>query len=229
MLIGGFQKFSLSDFPGRSAALIFTQGCNFMCPWCHNKSLLPRLPLNGTLYSEDIILRFMACRAGMLDAVVITGGEPTLHADLPEFAGRIKSLGYAIKLDTNGSAPRMLSRLIASGLVDYIAMDIKAPIDRYAALAGVEPPAGAISESISLIAESGMEHEFRTTFVDHLLSESDMDGIMSLVPPGSRHRIQEYRSVTADPRSAIGPRSVPSPSPPAGSRGLAAADLANPA
>lgn len=195
MLIGGFQRFSLSDFPGRSSAIVFTQGCNFRCPWCHNASLIPGAPRTKTAFSEDLILGFLASRAGMLDGVVITGGEPTIQSDLPDFARRMKSLGYAVKLDTNGSLPRMLSRLLGAGLVDYVAMDVKAPIDRYAALAGIKTPAEAIAESISLIAGSGVEHEFRTTLVDGMLSESDIPAIRSLLPPGSKHKIQGYRPV----------------------------------
>ncbi len=197
MLIGGFQRFSLSDFPGRSAALVFTQGCNFKCPWCHNASLIPCSPVTETVFSEDPILEFLVSRAGMLDGVVITGGEPTVQPDLPDFARRIKSLGYAVKLDTNGSRPRMLSRLFGEGLVDYVAMDVKAPIVRYSALAGIQAPVEAVSESISLIAGSGIGHEFRTTLVDGMLSESDIPAIRSLLPPGSKHRIQKYRNAAA--------------------------------
>lgn len=198
MLIGGFQRFSLSDFPGRSAALVFTQGCNFRCPWCHNASLIPRTPRAEIAFSEDLILEFLASRAGMLDGLVITGGEPTVQPDLPDFARRIKSLGYEVKLDTNGSHPRMLSRLLVEGLVDYVAMDIKAPFGRYSALAGIETPTEAIAESISLIAGSGVGHEFRTTLVDGMLSESDIPAIRSLLPPGSKHRIQRYRNASGD-------------------------------
>ena len=140
---------------------------------------------------------FLAGRAGMLDGVVITGGEPTVQRDLPDFAGRIKSLGYAVKLDTNGSLPPMLSRLLGAGLVDYVAMDVKAPLGRYPALAGIQTSTEAIAESISLIAGSGVEHEFRTTLVDGMLSESDIPAIRSLLPPGSKHRIQKYRDAAA--------------------------------
>ena len=194
MLIGGFQRFSLSDFPGRSAAIVFTQGCNFRCPWCHNAALIPREPRGETVFSDDLILGFLASRAGMLDGVVITGGEPTIQQDLPDFARRVKSLGYELKLDTNGSVPRMLSRLLEAGLVDYVAMDVKAPFGRYPALAGIQTPPEAVSESISLIAGSGIAHEFRTTLVDGMLSESEIPLIRSLLPPGSKHRIQKYRN-----------------------------------
>ncbi|MCU0638626.1 MAG: anaerobic ribonucleoside-triphosphate reductase activating protein [Candidatus Krumholzibacteria bacterium] len=197
MLIGGFQRFSLSDFPGRSAALVFTQGCNFRCPWCHNASLIPGSPRTENTFSEDLILGFLASRAGMLDGVVITGGEPTLQPDLPDFASRMKSLGYAVKLDTNGSQPRMLSRLLAAGLVDYVAMDVKAPFGRYSVLAGIQTSVEAVAESISLIAGSGVGHEFRTTLVDGMISESDIQAIRSLLPPGSKHRIQKYRNAAA--------------------------------
>ena len=199
MLIGGFQRFSLSDFPGRSCAIVFTQGCNFRCPWCHNASLIPGSSRTKTTFSEDLILGFLASRAGMLDGVVITGGEPTVQHHLPDFARRIKSLGYAVKLDTNGSLPRMLSRLLGAGLVDYVAMDVKAPLGRYSALAGIQTPTEAIAESISLIAGSGVGHEFRTTLVDGMLSESDIPAIRSLLPPGSKHKIQKYRNPAAPP------------------------------
>ncbi len=195
MIIGGFQRFTLSDFPGRSAAIVFTSGCNFRCPWCHNKSLI--MPA-GEGYREDTVLGFLEKRREMLDGVVITGGEPTMHDDLPGFIGRIRRLGLQVKLDTNGSSPGMLRDLLDSSMLDYIAMDVKAPPGKYHALCGVQVDLANIAESISLIAGSGVEHEFRTTRVPHMLTGADLYAIMSMIPGGSAHRIQDFRAPAAD-------------------------------
>ncbi|HSG28579.1 MAG TPA: anaerobic ribonucleoside-triphosphate reductase activating protein [Candidatus Krumholzibacterium sp.] len=195
MVIGGFQRFTLSDFPGRSAAIVFTSGCNFSCPWCHNASLIT--PAREG-YREETVLGFLERRRGALDGVVITGGEPTMHDDLPRFIGRIRDLGLEVKLDTNGSRPGMLREMLDSSLLDYIAMDVKAPPAKYQALAGVRVDLADIAESIGLIAGSGVEHEFRTTRVPHMLTGADLFAIMSMIPEGSAHRIQEFRAPAGD-------------------------------
>lgn len=173
MIIGALQKFSLLDYPGRMAAIVFTQGCNFRCPFCFNRDLVLEEHFRPPIHEAELF-DFLRRRAGLLEAVVITGGEPTVHTDLPAFLKRIKALGYLVKLDTNGSHPEMLREIIASGAIDYIAMDVKAPWHKYEQLGGVAVDVAKINESLDLIAGSGLQHEFRTTVVKTLLSEADL-------------------------------------------------------
>ena len=192
MRIGGLNTFSLSDFPGRIAAVVFAQGCNFRCPYCHNASLLPCHVPPNLLICEDEALGFLRVRRGRLDAVVVSGGEPCIQPDLPTFLGQIKAMGFPVKLDTNGSRPEFLRELLKKNLVDYIAMDIKAPLHILDHLSGVRAPIRQIKESIELISRSGVEHEFRTTVVEPLLSPMDIRSIQKLVPAGSAHRLQKF-------------------------------------
>jgi pyruvate formate lyase activating enzyme len=201
MRIGGFQRFSLSDFPGRPAAIVFTQGCNFRCPYCHNGQLIPETPEDGLLIPEEIVLSFLRSRAGRLDGLVITGGEPTLQADLEDFIRKVRAMGYRIKLDTNGSRPEVLERLVSAGLVDFVSMDVKAPAGSYERLAGVRAPIGEITRSIGLLSGCGIEHEFRTTRVSALLSDSDMDGVAGMIPEGSTLKLQTFQPARALDRS----------------------------
>lgn len=190
MKIGGLQPVSASDFPGRLAAIVFTQGCNFRCPFCHNASLLP---LDGDgLIGEDEVFDFLSRRRRLLTGVVITGGEPCLQPDLAEFCRKVKALGFGVKLDTNGSRPQVIEALLAENLVDFIAMDIKAPLDRLRELTGTTGHDARINRSISLIAASGVDHLFRTTDVTPLLSDADHRAIRELVPPGSPHVFQPF-------------------------------------
>lgn len=205
MRFGGLNPFTLSDFPGHIAAIAFTQGCNLRCPFCHNGSLIPVNPIPETGLSTGDILAFLRARAGKLDGLVVSGGEPALHADLPEFLYEVQGLGLRIKLDTNGTRPRMLRSLIDAGLVDYIAMDIKAPLATYARLAGAPVDTGAIVESMRLIAQSEIPHEFRTTHVTPLLNEGDLAAVRRMIPAGSLHKVQAFRrehAVDASLRSA---------------------------
>jgi pyruvate formate lyase activating enzyme len=190
--IGGLNTFSLSDFPGKVAAVIFTQGCNFGCPYCHNGSLIPQHVPSESLIPEEHFFEFLECRSNRLDAIVISGGEPTIHRDLPGFLRRIKNMGFAVKLDTNGSEPEVLKKILENNLVDYIAMDIKAPLDNYKKLTGKASPSEGIPESIDIISKSGIEHEFRTTVVEALLTPEDMKAIRKLVPAGSTYRLQKF-------------------------------------
>ena len=130
MRIGGYVPCSLGDYPGRIAAVVFTQGCNWRCPWCHNPALVYPEQFTASLPEDDVFAR-LAARRARLDGVVVTGGEPTLQPDLPVFLGRVKALGFLVKLDTNGSRPRVVRELLAAGLVDFVAMDVKAPFARY--------------------------------------------------------------------------------------------------
>lgn len=179
-----------SDFPGRMAAIVFTQGCNFHCPFCHNSSLLAMDA--DTLISEDEVIEFLNKRRNLLDGVVISGGEPCLQNDLAGFCCKIKNMGFSVKLDTNGSRPEVIGELLAEDLVDFIAMDIKAPLSRLKELTGTGSHGTQISRAISLIAESSVDHLFRTTDVMPLLSPEDLRGIKELVPPGSPHVVQPF-------------------------------------
>ena len=183
MRLGGLLKFSMIDYPGRLAAVIFTQGCNYRCPFCHNPELvLPDLflaPLRG-----EEVFSFLEKRRGQLQAVVVTGGEPTLHHDLPEFLARIKAMGYLVKLDTNGTRPDMLRDILVSGNVDYVAMDIKSSPEGYCKATGIQADIAQIRLSVALIRSSGIVHEFRTTAFKAILAESDMKGVVDLVGTG---------------------------------------------
>lgn len=204
MKIGGLTPLSLSDYPGQIAAVVFTQGCNFQCPFCHNGSLLPPEPKVCQLMPEKQIFDFLERRRRYLNAVVVSGGEPTIHPDLPELLERIKELGYLAKVDTNGSRPSMIRTLLQWRLVDYIAMDIKAPFDMYDLLSGTQSPLSQIRQSIELIVQSGIDHEFRTTVVNSLLSDEDVCAIQKSFPSGSRYRLQEFQ-----PEHALNPVLAP--------------------
>ena len=173
MKISGLQKLTLLDFPNRVACTVFLGGCNLRCPFCHNSQLL-----GGDaeeLMNSGALLDFLRKRQGVLDGVCITGGEPTLHADLPELLRSIRALGYAIKLDTNGTNPSMLRRLIDEGLVDYVAMDVKNGPDHYAETVGIERfSLAAIEESIRILLEGKTDYELRTTVVLPLHSEDSI-------------------------------------------------------
>lgn len=192
MIIGGYQSCSLCDYPGKVASVVFTQGCNFRCPFCHNGSLLP-LAAPERFISINEILDRLKHRRSRIDSVVISGGEPTLQDDIAAFLDNIRSIGLSIKLDTNGSRPQMLRTLFQAGLIDYVAMDIKAPFEKYEELTGVRTPVKMIIESIELIAKNGISHEFRTTFVPALLTEDDLAVIREQVPFGSPHKVQPFK------------------------------------
>ena len=195
MRIGGLQEFSLIDYPGKMAAVIFTQGCNFRCPYCHNPELV--LPESfEEVVDEQQIFWFLEKRIGRLEAVVITGGEPTIQNGLIGFLQKIKKLGYLIKLDTNGSNPDILSQVLTLGLVDYVAMDVKASIEKYDKLCGCVVNTGAIKESIELIKQSNADHEFRTTLVKELHHNADeeISRILDLINGGQKYRLQGFQA-----------------------------------
>ena len=177
MKVGGLQKLSLIDYPGNPAAVIFTQGCNMQCPYCHNPQLVYPELFEKVLSEEDLF-NFLKKRQGVLKGIVITGGEPTIHADLPEFAKKIKALGYAIKIDTNGSSPDTLKLLIAENLIDFIAMDIKAPLQKYGLF--YKGDIADIEKSINIIKSSLLPHQFRTTYDTDILDENDIKDIRFL-------------------------------------------------
>jgi pyruvate formate lyase activating enzyme len=188
--IGGLQPVTASDFPGRMAAIVFIQGCNFHCPFCHNGSLLP-MDADARIAEHDV-WSFLQKRQKLLDGVVISGGEPSLQSDLAGFCRQVKDMGFAVKLDTNGSRPGVIKALLDGNYVDFIAMDIKAPLSRLPELTGTVSHAPQIRLSISLIAASGVDHLFRTTDVKPLLSSEDHRSIKELVPPGSLHVVQPF-------------------------------------
>ena len=176
MVISGLQKMTLLDYPGKVACTIFLQGCNFRCPFCHNSDLLGAE--GPAPISEETLFAFLKKRVGLLDAVCITGGEPTLQKDLPELLKKIKQLGYLVKLDTNGNRPDVLKAVVEAGLVDYVAMDIKNSPNRYGQTAGVpDMSLERIGQSIRFLMEEHTDYEFRTTVVDELHDEASMEGI----------------------------------------------------
>jgi pyruvate formate lyase activating enzyme len=207
MHIGGLQKFSLIDYPGKIAAVVFTQGCNFRCPYCHNPELvLPELFHHRV--PESLFFRFLDVRCGQLDAVVISGGEPTMQNDLVDFIKAIKERGFLVKLDTNGSNPSKLKEVLDQNIIDYIAMDIKAPFERYSELAGCDVSRECIENSIRLIESSGIEYDFRTTYETRLLSLKDVDAIQEYIKPEHYH-LQECLLRNDKPHLAACLESVP--------------------
>lgn len=189
--IGGLQKSSLIDYPEKLSAIIFTQGCNFRCPYCHNPELISLSDANNNLSASDI-LNFLKTRIGKLDGVVITGGEPTLQKDLPEFIKEIKGLGFTIKLDTNGTNPAMLDLLVNDGLIDYVAMDIKSSIDNYSKVVCNQVCTENILKSIDILKNSSIGFEFRTTVVKSQLSFSDFEKIGELIEGAQKYYLQKF-------------------------------------
>ncbi|HOQ31914.1 MAG TPA: anaerobic ribonucleoside-triphosphate reductase activating protein [Candidatus Hydrogenedens sp.] len=191
MKIGGFQPFSLSDFPNCVSAIVFTQGCNFRCPFCHNPSLvLPELFLPPI--PEESLFTFLNERKNKLDGVVITGGEPTIQSDLWEFVRKIKELGYKVKLDTNGSNPEVVEKLIYDNLIDYFAMDIKAPWYKYTHLTGVETDIETIKKTMTILLQTSIPCDFRLTYAKPLLNDEDIEEVQSYLPPNRSLTIQKF-------------------------------------
>ena len=199
MIIGGLQKFSLIDYPKHLSAIIFTQGCNFKCQFCYNPMLVwPSVSKSKQKdhypqIKEDDLFAFLKSRVGKLEAVVITGGEPTLHKDLSVFMAKIKKLNYLIKLDTNGSKPEMLQDLINKRLVDYIALDIKAPEAKYKKVIGGPADFKKIKKSVKIIMENGLPHEFRTTIVPSLLNKGDIIKIAKIIKGARAWYLQQFK------------------------------------
>lgn len=193
MIIRGLQKLTLIDYPGKIACTIFTFGCNFRCRYCHNPELVFD---NGTKPIEEReIFKFLSERKGFLDGVCVTGGEPTLHKDLPHFLAKIKGMSFLTKLDTNGTNPKMLKYLIDEGLLDYVAMDIKAPLEKYEKVVRAKVNEENIKRSINLIKESGINYEFRTTVVPELLNKDDILAIGRWLQGAKRFYIQQFRGI----------------------------------
>ena len=192
MIIGGFHPLSLSDYPGIPAAVIFTQGCNWNCWYCHNKQLLPA-QVSEEQYDEQVILTELTKRKSLIKGVVITGGEPTLQPDLIPFLTKVKAMGYLVKLDTNGTHPEVVDELVSRKLPDFIAMDIKGPWEKYELIVGRKVQVNHLKQSMQLIINSQIAHQFRTTFEPRYLTSDDLDGIKKSLPETSMYTIQSYQ------------------------------------
>lgn len=188
MIIGGYQKFSLIDYPGKISSVIWTRGCNFRCDYCHNPQLVYPECFSPALEQEEVF-RHLKARVGQLDGVVITGGEPTIHKDLLTFLMNIKELGFKIKIDTNGSNPDMLLDALNMGLVDFIAMDVKAPLYKYNCETFGMTTGDKIIKSAGLIISSDIEHEFRTTLSDFLTCD-DIIAMGEIIKSAKNYTLQ---------------------------------------
>ncbi|MBE6774976.1 MAG: anaerobic ribonucleoside-triphosphate reductase activating protein [Ruminococcaceae bacterium] len=191
MRISGIQKLTLLDFPGKTACTVFCYGCNFLCPFCHNALLVTEKA--EEFIDEEEIFTFLKKRQGILDGVCVTGGEPTLQKDLKAFLGRIKEMGFDVKLDTNGYRPDILREIISEGLCDYVAMDIKNTPEKYALTVGKEIDTDKILESIAILKAGKIPFEFRTTVVRELHTEEDIREIARLLEGEAPFFLQQFK------------------------------------
>lgn len=192
MIINGFQKLTLLDYPGKMACTVFTGGCNLRCPFCHNSRLVIN-PSSENEFSIDEILAYLNKRKGILDGVAITGGEPLLHDDIGEFIIKVKELGFPVKLDTNGTFPDRLKKIVNNGLVDYVAMDIKNAPAGYPETVGIGGyNISEIKESIAFLLENNVDYEFRTTVVREFHNVFSIDGIGKMIAGAKRHYLQAF-------------------------------------
>ena len=191
MKISGLQKMTLLDYPGKVACILFTKGCNFRCPFCHNGSLVRADEIQTIADTE--ILTFLKKRQGILEGVCITGGEPLLHSGLKEFIKEVKKLGYSVKLDTNGSFPDKLKSLVEEGLLDYVAMDIKNSFAKYPLTCGVETDIENIKQSIEFLMSDAVDYEFRTTLVKELHTFDDIEEIGKSIKGAKRYFLQNFK------------------------------------
>ena len=180
MNIAGLQKMTLLDYPGKIACTVFLPGCNLRCPFCHNASLVLPERISASM-TQDELLQFLKKRQRRLDGVCVTGGEPTLHKDLPELLSAIRELGFSVKLDTNGTRPDVLNALLQAGLVDYVAMDIKNSPNQYTRTCGGIDVLPQVTESIHILMDSGMDYEFRTTVLHPYHTPEDLTAIGRMV------------------------------------------------
>lgn len=189
MRIGGLQKLTLLDYPGRVACTVFLPGCNFRCPFCHNTPLVMG---KGEDISEETFFRFLETRRGLLDGVAVTGGEPLLYPELASFLRRIRDRGFAVKLDTNGAFPARLEALLEAGLVGYVAMDIKNCPEKYEKTAGAAVNTDDIRRSAALLMQGSADYEFRTTVVDELHEPQDFEAIAAWLSGAKRYFLQQF-------------------------------------
>lgn len=191
LLIKGLQKLSLIDYPDKLCATIFVGNCNFRCSYCYNKDLVLHAERLTTI-PENWVLTFLKTRKTFLDGLCIGGGEPTLHDDLPNFLIQVKQLGYAIKIDTNGSNPTMLQQLINRHLIDYCAMDIKAPLKKYVQITNVPVDIASIKRSIKILKKGAIDYEFRTTVTPDILPPEDIAELVSDLQTAKRYVLQQF-------------------------------------
>ncbi len=202
MQIGGLQKLTLIDYPGKIACTVFLIGCNFRCPFCYSAELvLPEKIKKQPKISEKEFFEFLKERKGFLEAVTICGGEPCINKDLPQFCKKIKKQGFLLKLDTNGSNPKMLKKLIDDKLIDYVAMDIKAPKEKYEKLVGKKINIKDIEKSAGILKENKVDYEFRTTVVPGLLGKKDILKIARWISSTPKYFLQQFR-----PQKTINPK-----------------------
>lgn len=193
MIIKGLQKLTLLDYPEKCGATVFTFGCNLRCPFCHNASLVLKREGDDAVISEDYFFDFLNSRKGILDGVTISGGEPLLQPDIIPFIIRIKQMGFLVKLDTNGTNPQLLKKLIDENLVDYVAMDIKNCLEKYPQTVGVDAfDTTPIKKSIEILLENRVEYEFRTTVCCELFTLQDFEKIGALIKGAKRYFLQAY-------------------------------------
>lgn len=204
MLIAGLQKNSFVDYPGEICAVVFTPYCNFNCSYCHNAHILKK---DVPLLDEESVFAFLEKRVGLLRAVVISGGEPTLQQNLEAFIERVREKQFLVKLDTNGSKPQVLQSLIGKNLLDYVAMDIKAPLGKYDLIAQSPVEASAITRSVTILRNSGVKHEFRLTFAPQLTPEDAVQAAL-LVKGCERFYLQQYRPRNESDPAAHAPAEV---------------------
>jgi len=204
--IVGFKKFSLIDYPGLSSCTVFIAGCNLNCPWCNeSEAVLVNKFQKNFGFLQKKLFKFLKEKKKILDGVCLSGGEPTLNEQLPKFCKKIKKLGYKVKLDTNGSNPKMLADLIGKNLIDYVALDVKAPPEKYPQVVGLEKVSlffllKKINESIELLKEGKIDYEFRTTLVPGLLKKEDILKIARWISPARKYVLQNFRpEKTLDP------------------------------
>lgn len=195
MKIAGIVRQSLVDYPGKIAAAVFTQGCNMNCIFCHNRCLVGQRG-NDPYQKEEEVLSFLQRRRKFLDGVVVTGGEPTLQPDLEGFIEKVKDMGFLVKLDTNGTRPAVIKKLFEKNLVDYVAMDVKAPMKKYREICRSEIDEQALLESMTLLREGDVDYEFRTTFCPQL-DDSDIREIGEMIAGSKKYVLQQYRETDA--------------------------------
>ena len=195
MQIGGLEKLTLIDYPGKLAATVFLKGCNFRCPFCYSSELvLPEKIAKQPTISEKKVLDFLKGRKNLIEGVVICGGEPTMSKELPSFLGKIKEMGFLVKLDTNGSDPGALKKLIQNGKIDYVAMDLKAPKDKYYRVAGRSVDVDEVQKSIDILKEGKVDYEFRTTVVPALHEREDILKMARWISGAKKYYLQNFRA-----------------------------------